>query len=1264
MHCVPVCVCVCVCVCVWSDDKLWPWQEQVQLEIYASQAAVLHPAIAAPFGTTVHPLALINASRFPSLRARAWTNATSSALSLLDASSSGSACGFLVLVNTDETAPELFQLELTSAPPTAANDSAAVRLFDAGYTKPLMRSTDGTGSGDDTGSTGGGNKLLEDWVGPGEVNIYLLGSPTACARLKTDDGSNEPPPATTATTTASSVVDVGTAEHLLLWGDSALTANTTLVAKTHPPTKTGIMAVVPDKPWERLIYMFNTIVKVNETDYRIYYDAFGLSTDGSRTGGRFTCVALSTDGTTYTKPSLGLVMFMNSTDNNIIGVVGPGSPTVTPLGGRQWGSVFIDTNPKTPHRFVLVGHDVFASEDGFAWTLLSAGHIPFSDTQTAVYFDPVTSNYSIYYRTHSLGAVHQGRGGCPGKAQISGGHGDAFGGDAPTRSIGLFVTPNLTSQSWGAGDLIKEDPDLVDIVLKADAGDQPCMDLYTSAAVRVADATFLFPMRYLHCNEGRSNATPGHPVSAPVPCTVGAVGNDGLLDVGFAASRDGRTAFERFDRAPFLPRGMGQPRTGCPTESGAVGVCRGVWEGAHDAGSTNIAVGTMDRGDETLMVGGGYQYTHGGWVKFREPGGPVRSGLQLLTLRRHGFVSLRPRTPAAPAEQPVGTLRTQLLRLPTCGTAEQLALELNLDTAVSGFATVAVESPGRPPLRSIELVGNSVHFEVQFAKYVDNWNNSAHALPTDLQGAVVRLSFQLTGNADLYGFQLQCRHQQFKPRPVKTDDRSTSKSKSTTGRLKTVDGSNEPPPAEAPPPPPCPEARQQQLLHEFCRIPTIACDCHVGGPEKQCPAGWHAPLWDWVALKSGPSPVKWRCYAPSALNANRTAYKSGREYCSGDGRILQVLKTCKLPPPPAPAPVPPGQAVFSPAMVLNSSGEVIHTFRIPSLLRIGQTKTLLGFAEGRKFSPHDFGPKALVCRRSTDLGVSWGALTAVVNRGNSSFMNPNAIWDNVTQSVILHFTYISCGNCYTCCPDKFLGRAAPSTFQIVSTDAGLTWGAPMSLDAQLGVPGLLMGPGIGIQLPPTLTVAGLAAAGGGGRLLAMGRGYATDDSFSGHDVVIASDDNGQHWRTTTIFNGTDGEHLDEPQLALLPNGHVLANMRRDPASACHCRAVSTSTDAGATFGPVTDDPTLISPTCQGEILAGQTSVWFSNPANKHERADFTVRRSTDNAKTWTSKLVSPLAGCGYSSMQFIDDEEEEATVGFLWESDSECTIRFVPVSIQ
>ena len=145
------------------DDTTWPWQEQVQLEIYASQAAILQPALAAPFGLVTHPRALVNASRFPALRARAWTNATEGN------ATSAEACGFLVLVNTDEDAPSPFQVLLTSAPPLVGNDSVATRLFDASYTKPLAPVPNGSQAG----------FVLEDWIGPGEVNIYTLGS-AAC----------------------------------------------------------------------------------------------------------------------------------------------------------------------------------------------------------------------------------------------------------------------------------------------------------------------------------------------------------------------------------------------------------------------------------------------------------------------------------------------------------------------------------------------------------------------------------------------------------------------------------------------------------------------------------------------------------------------------------------------------------------------------------------------------------------------------------------------------------------------------------------------------------------------------------------------------------------------------------------------------------------------------------------------------------------------------------------------------------------------------
>ena len=79
----------------------------------------------------------------------------------------------------------------------------------------------------------------------------------------------------------------------------------------YPPTRTGIMVVVPDRPWEYVIAGYNSVTKVNESDYRIYYDALGPK-------GRFLCVALSTDGTTYTKPSLGLYKFEGSAQNNIV----------------------------------------------------------------------------------------------------------------------------------------------------------------------------------------------------------------------------------------------------------------------------------------------------------------------------------------------------------------------------------------------------------------------------------------------------------------------------------------------------------------------------------------------------------------------------------------------------------------------------------------------------------------------------------------------------------------------------------------------------------------------------------------------------------------------------------------------------------------------------------------------------------------------------------------------------------------------------------
>eukprot|EP01052_Picozoa_sp_SAG31_P001862 SAG31_NODE_62_length_28678_cov_21.548270_33_plen_149_part_00 len=90
-------------------------------------------------------------------------------------------------------------------------------------------------------------------------------------------------------------LSVGTVEHLFV--DDAFTAEARGLALTmHPPAKTGQLLIAPDRPWERVLWWYTTILKVSETDYRLYYDADGPA-------GRFLCVALSPDVSTCTSRS-------------------------------------------------------------------------------------------------------------------------------------------------------------------------------------------------------------------------------------------------------------------------------------------------------------------------------------------------------------------------------------------------------------------------------------------------------------------------------------------------------------------------------------------------------------------------------------------------------------------------------------------------------------------------------------------------------------------------------------------------------------------------------------------------------------------------------------------------------------------------------------------------------------------------------------------------------------------------------------------------
>jgi hypothetical protein len=413
---------------------------------------------------------------------------------------------------------------------------------------------------------------------------------------------------------------------------------------------------------------------------------------------------------------------------------------------------------------------------------------------------------------------------------------------------------DLGLANWGPGDHSAGQANAT--IFNVDAADNPCMDVYTSGAFKVADMYGIVPMMFLHCNpaangagghtntscthealhkkceggfenltcamamrlhpagsaggvgcahfgcdsaDGKCNTngdcdtpsgvicysppqppSPPSPATYPRPCNINPENgapdaSDGPLEAHFAVSRTG-SSFTRLSRRPFIPRGQGKPRIDPRTPE----KYWGVWDGDFDSASTTIAVGYYELGDEVVMMEAGWQYTHGGIDYGVSPstapnhhpgilsGGPVLSGLQLLTLRKHGYVSLSTRDSAS---EP-GKFTTKLLQLPNCrGSTPKLALSLNYESSIDGYVAVTMrlspgnDSPGNLRAAGIPLIGNEVAGIVSW-QAANATNPSVRALPSEFVGGSAAMDVELW-QADLYAFAFKC---VWDSPPVKTDD--------------------------------------------------------------------------------------------------------------------------------------------------------------------------------------------------------------------------------------------------------------------------------------------------------------------------------------------------------------------------------------------------------------------------------------------------------------------------------------------------------------
>ncbi|MHC4879992.1 MAG: hypothetical protein ACYTGL_26370 [Planctomycetota bacterium] len=168
-----------------------------------------------------------------------------------------------------------------------------------------------------------------------------------------------------------------------------------------------------DKPWESFSPGYTTIVHDEEYGlYRMYYrstltpPAFGKKRDTPRR--EVTCYAESKDGIHWTRPSLGLIEFEGSKDNNIVWD-GVGSHNL---------SVMKDANPDCPPdaRYKAIGRGkplanepspyehglyVLKSPDGIHWKpvretpVITQGKF---DSHNILFWDSVLGAYRAYWR--------------------------------------------------------------------------------------------------------------------------------------------------------------------------------------------------------------------------------------------------------------------------------------------------------------------------------------------------------------------------------------------------------------------------------------------------------------------------------------------------------------------------------------------------------------------------------------------------------------------------------------------------------------------------------------------------------------------------------------------------------------------------------------------------------------------------------------------------------------------------------------------------
>jgi len=488
-------------------------------------------------------------------------------------------------------------------------------------------------------------------------------------------------------------VEIGTVKQLFI-DDLFIESSEGVALCMNPPVQHPEVLVTGDQPWERNgIGAYNTVCREDDGRFRMWYDGAikgGLPQEGARR----LCYAESTDGIRWEKPSLGLIEFEGSKDNNIV------APRLERQ-SMQGGTIFRDERAPSEERYklwskfrptddqtkegTLPGLWAMRSPDGIHWEECPGQPNPpgtACDTQNMIFWDERIQRYVGYTRV----AATQHR---P----------EAADADSPVnragrgryRSVGRITSPDFVT--WSDLEIVFEadEEDLAMPVPDQRDDPRPNIDFYTSCAQPypwAQDVYLMMPSAYYHWEENDYPAT---------------------MDVQLLTSRDGIKWQRAGDRKPFLRRGL---------------------DGTTSGGMIFANPWLIPMGDELWFYYAGTQRSHGD-----ASDAPKKSGVMRASIRMDGFIS-------ADAGYRGGELTTPVIRFGGD------RLELNLDGSAGGWLKVEIQDAHGQPMPGFSLdeadalVGNAISKRV-------TWRGSQDV--SALTRQPVRLRFAMR-DMKLYAF--------------------------------------------------------------------------------------------------------------------------------------------------------------------------------------------------------------------------------------------------------------------------------------------------------------------------------------------------------------------------------------------------------------------------------------------------------------------------------------------------------------------------------